>query len=138
MEVRETAACGISKREFAIEVEGDEIINLYRIMHYAQKGIGFYEEDFLENLVSQMTYIIGPAVFEFGTENSEEEAIRWEDTGIAYVLFFNEPQAGELFRIFNGAKTPGEGFDKDLNQNLMNQMVDLAPTQLQNLPIINR
>jgi len=138
MEVRETAACGISKREFAIEFEGDEIIHLYRVMHYAQKGIGYYDEDFLENLVSQMTYIIGPSVFESGMENAQEESIRWEDTGIAYVLFFNEPEAGKLFQIFNGAKNPGEGFDKDLNQNLMNQMVEMAPTHLQNLPIINR
>ena len=46
MEVRETAACGISKREFAIEFEGDELVNVYRVMHYAQKGIGFYDEGF--------------------------------------------------------------------------------------------
>ena len=50
MEVRETAACGISKREFAIEFEAGELINVYRVMHYAQKGIGFYDEDFLEEV----------------------------------------------------------------------------------------
>jgi hypothetical protein len=138
MEVRETAACGISKREFAIEFEGNEIVNVYRVMHYAQKGIGYYDEDFLENLISQMSYIIGPAVLEIGTEDSQEESIRWEDTGIAYVLFFNEPEAAKLFQIFNGAKTPGEGFNRELNQKLINQMVEIAPTQLQNLPIINR
>ncbi len=138
MEVRETAACGISKREFAIELETEEIVHLYRVMHYAQKGIGYYDEDFLENLVSQMSYIIGPAVFEPGAENSGGESVHWEDTGIAYVLLFNEPEAADLFRIFNGAKTPGEGFRQDLNQKLMNEMVEMAPTQLQNLPIINR
>jgi len=138
MEVREAAACGISKREFAIEFEGDEIVNVYRVMHYAQKGIGYYDEDFLEKLISQMSYIIGPAVFGSGSENSGGESIHWEDTGIAYVLLFNEPEAAKLFQIFNGAKTPGQGFDRALNQKLINQMVEISPTQLQNLPIINR
>jgi len=138
MEVRETAACGISKREFAIEFEGDEIISVYRVMHYAQKGIGFYDEDFLENLLSQMVYIIGPVVLEPSSENTQETSIRWEDTGIGYILCFNEPEAGKIFQIFNGAKAPGEGFDKELNQKLLNQMVEMAPAQLQNLPIINR
>jgi hypothetical protein len=138
MEVRETAACGISKREFAIEFEGNEIINVYRLMHYAQKGIGYYDEDFLENLLSQMNFIIGSAVCESKAENLLEDSIRWEDTGIGYVLFFNEAEAGRLFQIFNGAKTPGEGFNRELNQKLLNQMLEIAPTQLQNLPIINR
>ena len=138
MEVRETAACGISKREFAIEFEGDELVNVYRVMHYAQKGIGYYDEGFLEDLLSQMSFIIGAAVFEPKEENSPDDSIRWEDTGIGYVVFFNETEAGNLFRIFNRAKTPGEGFNRELNQKLLNQMLEMAPTQLQNLPIINR
>jgi len=138
MEVRETAACGISKREFAIEFAADEIVNVYRVMHYAQKGIGFYDEGFLEDLLSQMNFIVGSAVFDPPAAPSPEDSIRWEDTGIGYVVFFNEPEAGNLFRIFKGAQTPGEGFDKELNQRLINQMLEIAPTQLQNLPIINR
>jgi hypothetical protein len=138
MEVRETAACGISKREFAIELEMGEIVHLYRLMHYAQKGIGYYDEDFLENLISQMSYIIGPAVFGPGSENSGGESFHWEDTGIAYILFFDEPEAANLFQIFNGAKNPGEGFNHELNQKLLDQMMEIAPTQLQNLPILNR
>lgn len=138
MEVRETAACGISKREFAIEFEAGELINVYRVMHYAQKGIGFYDEDFLEDLLSQMSFIIGAAVSEPSKDNPQEDSIRWEDTGIGYVVFFNEAEAGNLFKIFNGAKTPGEGFNRELNQKLLNQMQEMAPTQLQNLPIINR
>ena len=47
MEVKETAACGISLREFAIELEEDEIVDIYRIMNYAQNEEGFYDEDFL-------------------------------------------------------------------------------------------
>ena len=103
-----------------------------------KKGIGFFDEGFLEDLLSQMTFIIGPAVFEPKEENSQEDSIRWEDTGIGYVVFFNEPEAGNLFQIFNGAKTPGVGFNRELNQKLLNQMLEIAPTQLQNLPIINR
>jgi hypothetical protein len=138
MEVRETAACGISKREFAIEFSGDEIISVYRVMHYAQKGIGFYDEGFLEDLLSQMSFIIGAAVCEPAATTAQEDSIRWEDTGIGYVIFFNETEAGILYQIFKGAQTPGEGFNKGLNQKLLNQMLEIAPTQLQNLPIINR
>jgi hypothetical protein len=138
MEVRETAACGISTREFAIEFDADEIVNVYRVMHYAQKGIGFYEEGFLEDLLSQMSFIVGSAVFDPPAAHPPEESIRWEDTGIGYVVFFKESEAADLFLIFQGAQTPGAGFNKELNQKLLNQMVEIAPTQLQNLPIINR
>ena len=50
MEVKETAACGISLREFAIEFETDEIVDMYRVLNYAQNESGFYDEDFLEEL----------------------------------------------------------------------------------------
>ena len=57
MEVKETAACGISLREFAIEIEEDEIVDIYRIMNFAQNEEGFYDEDFLDDLKGQMSYI---------------------------------------------------------------------------------
>jgi hypothetical protein len=38
----------------------------------------------------------------------------------------------------DGVNQPGEGFDKELNQKLLDQMRELAPSQLENLPIINR
>jgi len=55
MEVKETAACGISLREFAIEIEEDEIVDMYRIMNFAQNEEGFYDEDFLDDLKAQMS-----------------------------------------------------------------------------------
>ena len=138
MEVKETAACGISKREFAIELEKEEIVNIYRILSYAQTGIGFYNEDFLEELKSQMAYIIGPSLSEDPSQDLDELTIRWEDTGTAYSLAFNEPEAGKLLQILNAIKHPGEGFDKGMNQKLLKEMVEMAPMALQNLPIINR
>ncbi len=137
MEVREAAACGISLREFVIEFETDELADIYRVFHYAQTGVGFCEEDFLEDLKSQMTYIIGTSVEEEPPE-IEEETIHWEDTGVAFELAFNEPEASKLYAIFNGVETPGEGFDKEMNQKLMSQMMEMAPSILENLPIINR
>jgi len=59
MEVKETAACGISLREFAIEFDDDELVDMYRILNYVQNEVGFYDEDFLDDLHSQMSYIIG-------------------------------------------------------------------------------
>ena len=72
MEVKETAACGISLREFAIELEEDDIVDIYRIMNYAQNEVGFYDEDFLEDVTSQMAYIIGPSLEEEPQEDVEE------------------------------------------------------------------
>ena len=137
MEVKETAACGISLREFAIEIEEDEIVDIYRVMNYAQNGVGFYDEDFLEDLTSQMAYIIGPSLEEDPQEDIEE-TIHWEDTDGSYTLAFTEPEGPKLLQIFKAVENPGKGFDRALNQKLLDQMMEIAPTQLQNLPVINR
>ena len=137
MEVKETAACGISLREFGIELETDEIVDFYRILGYVRSGEGFYDDDFLDDLKSQMAYIIGPSVEE-EPEDDMEETIHWEDTGTSFMLHFTEPEGSKLMQIFNAVETPGEGFDKGVNQKLMDQMMELAPSLLENLPVINR
>jgi len=137
MEVKETAACGISLREFAIEFETDELADMYRILRYAQNEEGFYDEDFLDDLKSQMVYIIGPSVEE-EPEDDVEETIRWEDTGTSFMLHFTEPEGSKILMVLNGVETPGEGFDKGMSQKLMDQMMEMAPSLLENLPVINR
>ncbi len=102
MEVKETAACGISLREFAIEFDADEIVDMFRVLNYAQSGIGSYDEDFLDDLKSQMTYIIGPSVEEELPEEIEEETIHWEDTGASYNLAFNEAEGGKAVSNLKG------------------------------------
>ncbi len=138
MEVKETAACGISLREFAIEFDADEIVDFFRIMDYAQNGTGFYDEDFLEDLKAQMAYIIGPSLEEEPPEGIEEETIHWEDTGASYNLTLNEPEGGRLLQILKAVEHPGEGFDMEINQKLLEQMMEIAPGALENLPMINR
>ena len=137
MEVKETAACGISLREFAIEFEPDELVDIYRILNYAQNAVGFYDEDFLEDLKSQMTYIIGDAV-EGEVQENVEETIHWEDTGSSYNLHFTEPEGAKLYQILAAVEHPGEGFDKELNRKLLDEMVQMAPTILENITVINR
>ena len=137
MEVKETAACGISLREFAIEIEDDEIVDMYRIMNFAQNEEGFYDEDFLDDLKSQMSYIIGPSVEE-DPGDDVEETIHWEEEDGTYSLNFTEPEGPKLLQILDGVNQPGEGFDKELNQKLLEQMRELAASQLENLPVINR
>ena len=137
MEVRETAACGISLREFAIEFDSEELPDIYRVFRYVKDGTGFCDEDFIEDLKSQMTYIIGPSLEEEPQE-LDEESIRWEDTGVSYNLNFKEPEAPKLIQILDAVENPGEGFDKALNERLMNQMMEMAPSVLDNLPVINR
>ncbi len=137
MEVKETAACGISLKEFSIEFEENEIVKIYRIMNYSQNEVGFYDEDFLDDLKSQMFYIIGPSLEEEPAEDIEETT-HWEDTDSTYSLIFTEPEGAKIVKILDGVEHPGEEFDKELNQKLLDQMMELAPSQLENLLVINR
>jgi len=127
MEVKETAACGISLREFSIEFDTDEIVDLFRVLNYAQNGDGSYDEDFLEDLKAQMAYIIGPSLEEEPPGGIEEETIHWEDMGASYNLALNEPEGGRLLQILKAVEHPGEGFDKEMNQKLLEQMMEIAP-----------
>ncbi|MBN1103181.1 MAG: hypothetical protein JXL84_07195 [Deltaproteobacteria bacterium] len=138
MEVRESAACGISQREFTIDFDTEELPDIYRVFRYAQDGTGFYDEDFLEDLKSQMSYIIGPSLQEDAPEAVEEGILHWEDEGGSFHLILNEEESRKLREILSGVDHPGEGFDRDLLQRLMDQMMELAPSILQNLPVINR
>lgn len=138
MEVRETAACGISQREFVIELDDDGLVHFYRILLYAQEGIGFYEEDYLEDLKSQLSYIIGPTLEEEPTANTAEDEIQWEDTGALYALSFNEDLAKKLYQVLLAVEHPGENLDEKLNQKLLDQMLAMAPNTLDNLPTTNQ
>ena len=138
MEVKETAACGIAEREFAIEFEDDDFIDMYRVMRYVENGVGFYEEDFLEDLQSQMLYIIGPSVEEDPPEEIVDNKMEWEDTDTSYNLNFNDETATKLHQILSAVEHPGEGFDEEMRQVIADGMVELNPTALENLPLINR
>ena len=138
MEVKETAACGIAEREFAIEFEDDDFIDMYRVMRYVENGVGFYEEDFLEDLKSQMLYIIGPSVEEDPPEEIVDNKMEWEDIGTSYNLNFNDETATKLHQILSAVEHPGEGFDEEMRQVIADGMMELNPTALENLPLINR
>jgi len=138
MEVRESAACGISQREFTMDFDTEELPDMYRIFRYAKDRTGFYDEGFLEDLNSQMAYIIGPSLQEDPPETVEEGIIHWEEEGGTFHLILNEEESCKLRVILAGVDHPGEGLDRDLLQKLMDQMMDLAPSILQNLPVINR
>lgn len=137
MEVSETAACGIAQREFAIEFDGEELVEMYRILLYAQNGTGFYDDDFLEDLKAQLAYIIGPALEEEPDEEIEAE-LNWEDDGVGFTLSLKEEIAPTFCRILEAVEHPGEGLDTKLNANLLEQMMEMAPNTLDNLPVINR
>ena len=77
MEVKETAACGISQREFAVEFDADEFAEMHKLLKYANDGTGEYDDDFLEDLQSQMSYIIGPTLDEDPPDDIAEEKKEW-------------------------------------------------------------
>ena len=85
-----------------------------------------------------MAYIIGPSVQEETQDQVEEGIIHWVEEGPFYHLVLNEQEAQHLFQILSAVEHPGEGFDKGLNRKLMDQMMEMAPSILQNLPVINR
>lgn len=138
MEVKETAACGISQREFAVEFDPDELPDIFRILRFVLDGTGFYDEDFLEDLKAQMAYIVGPSLEEAPPEEVEDGILHWEDDGGVFNLFFNEEEAGKLAQILSAADHPGEGLDRDLDKKLMEEIQGMAPSILDNLPVINR
>ncbi len=138
MEVKETAACGIAQREFAIEFDDAEFIDMYRVMRYVQNGVGFYEEDFLEDLKSQMLYIIGPSVEADPPEEIIDDKMEWEDTGTSFCLNFNDETATKLHQILTAVEHPGEGFDEKMRKRIADGMMQLNPAALENLPLINR
>ena len=137
MEVIETAACGIAQREFAITFDPDELADMYRALRYILNGTGFYDADFLDDLKSQLVYIIGPSVEE-EPENDVDPKMSWEDDGIGYMLSFQEEVAGMFYRLLEAVDSPGEGIYSELNQNLLDQMMEIAPSTLDSLPVINR
>ena len=53
------------------------------------------------------------------------------------VIFFTAAQL-KLNQILNGAENPGDAFDREMNQKLMDQMMEIAPTALENMTVINR
>ena len=41
MEINESAACGISQKEFAIELDDTDLVDFYRVLLYAHEGTDF-------------------------------------------------------------------------------------------------
>ena len=138
MEIREAAACGIAERQFVLEIETDELPDVYRIFLYAASGTGHYDEDVREDLVEQMGYIVGPQVEDDPLEDADLGGIRWKEEDGLYCLGFQETNCQGLYRIFQAVDRPEEGFDEELNTRLINELLELAPTILENLPVINR
>jgi hypothetical protein len=120
MEVKETAACGISQREFAIEFDNDELLEMVRLLKYITDESDYFDEGFIEDLKSQMAYIIGPSLEEAPPEEILEQKMEWEDTGTSFNLTFNDEMARKLWQFLERAETP----DQDVDWELLNRMVD--------------
>ncbi len=138
MEIREVAACGISEREFVLEIEPEELPEVYRIFLYAASGTGHYEEELQEELVAQLCYIVGPQVEEELPKYADTGSIRWKEEDGMYSLIFHETNCQAVYGIIQAVHHPGEGLDKALNTRLAGELLDLAPNALENLPVINR
>lgn len=136
MEIRETAACGISEKIFAIECEPEDLPHIYRILRYVQAEDGYYDEEFLEDLLEQMDYICGDALED--EANADLSDIKWTESDDRYDLVFTETTAPALFAIFDAVAERRDSFNKELDQRLMAEIKELAPSILDNLPVINR
>jgi hypothetical protein len=138
MEVRETAACGISEKIFAIECEPEDLPHMYRILRYVQAEDGYYDEEFLDDLKEQMDYICGDIITSDADENIDLEDIKWTEDSDIYSLQFTETTASALFSIFDAVEERKDTFNIELDKRLMSEIKHLAPSILDNLPVINR
>ena len=57
MEVKETAACGIAQREFAIEFDDDKITNIYQLLEEIHDGFNDHHNELAEDLVSRSSFL---------------------------------------------------------------------------------
>jgi hypothetical protein len=81
---------------------------------------------------------VGPQVEEDPLEDADPRGIGWREEDGLYCLGFQETNSQALYRIFQAMDHPGEGFDEALNTRLIHELLELAPTALENLPVINR
>jgi hypothetical protein len=138
MEIREIAACGISEKIFAIECEAEDLPHLYRILRYVQAEDGYYDEEFLEELKEQMDYICGDSTRAAPPDDIDLGDVKWTVDGDVYSLVFTETTASSLYAIFDAVEERKDAFDLNLDRRLMAQIKELAPSILDNLPVINR
>ncbi len=47
-------------------------------------------------------------------------------------------KGGKLFQILRAIEHPGEGFDRGMNEKLLDQMVEMAPAALEDLRVIDQ
>lgn len=138
MEIRETAACGISEKMFAVECEPEDLPHIYRILRYVQAEDGYFDEEFLEDLKEQMDYICGDIIEEEAGDDVDLADISWKEEDDVYSLVFTEMTASSLYAIFDAVEERKDTFNVELDQRLMAEIKELAPSILDNLPVINR
>ena len=138
MEVKETAACGISQREFAIEFDNDELSEMVRLLKYVTDETDYYDEGFIEDLKSQMMYIIGSSLEEAPPEEILEQKMEWEDTGTSFNLTFNDEMAKKLWQILERAETPEQDVDGELLNRMVDELRTINPMVVDNLPSTSR
>ncbi len=100
------------RRRTTMDFDQAEFPDMYRVLRYAKDGTGYYDEGFLEDLKSQMSYIIGPSVQEEPLEQIEEGIIHWVEKGPSYHLILNEQEAQKLFQILSAVEHPAKGLTR--------------------------
>jgi hypothetical protein len=138
MEVKETAACGITQRHFAIEIDPEELPDFFRIVRFAASGAGKFDEEELDDVAGQMSYICGPSIEEEPDDDIDTEEIHWKEWEGSYRLVFSETAGPKLFQIFKDLLEENNEYDQKLAQRLSSEIQELAPSILDNVPVINR
>lgn len=138
METKETAACGIAQREFAVEIDPDELPDFFRIIRFAASGQGKFDEEELDDVMGQMSYICGPGIEEGPDEDADDEEISWKEEDGSFQLVFTETSGAKLYQIFQALSDESDEYDKKLAQRLSDEVQELAPSILDNVPVVNR
>ena len=64
MEVKETAACGISEREFAVALKENEIVKFYKWLDAALENGEDTEDGMIDDMLGSMEHVVGAALNE--------------------------------------------------------------------------
>jgi len=85
-----------------------------------------------------MEYICGDLLHDAPSSQIIIEDIKWQEADDIYSLLFTETTASTLFAIFDAVEKRKETFNLELDLRLMREIKELAPSILDNLPVINR
>ncbi|MEW6356436.1 MAG: hypothetical protein AB1696_08930 [Planctomycetota bacterium] len=104
MEVKETGACGITERQFVIELEEEEIPQVHKMLQAAKKGEEI-DNDLLNDVLAQTKK---------GTPAEGEEV---------FGIKLNETQIAKVYKMLLVAEDAAKGSDSEIDADMLDDLL---------------